>query len=83
MHVISCKDAASVTVKHLRCQCNRRLDESYTTCLFRDFATSIFFCLHLSQCLCTHTVVYVFLDAATLTEVFPCFFLSCKANSRV
>jgi len=31
-------------------------------------------------CLC---VVYVFLDAATLTEVFPCFFLSCKANARV
>jgi len=23
-------------------------------------------------------VVYVFLDAATLTEVYPCFFLSCK-----
>jgi len=32
------------------------------------------------SCLC---VVYVFLDAATLTEVFPCFFLSCKANARV
>ena len=28
-------------------------------------------------------VVYVFLDTATLTEVFPCFFLSCKANARV
>ena len=27
-------------------------------------------------------VVYVFLDAATLTEVFPCFFLSFKANAR-
>jgi len=27
--------------------------------------------------------VYVFLDAAILTEVFPCFFLSCKANVRV
>ena len=23
------------------------------------------------------------LDAATLTEVFPCFFLGCKANARV
>ena len=32
------------------------------------------------SCLC---VVYVFLDAATLTEVFPCLFLSCKANARV
>jgi len=28
-------------------------------------------------------VVYVFLDMATLTEVFLCFFLSCKANARV
>ena len=28
-------------------------------------------------------VVYVFLSAATLTEGFPCFFLSCKANARV
>ena len=32
---------------------------------------------------CILIVVYVFLDAATLTEVFPCFFLSCKANVRV
>jgi hypothetical protein len=29
------------------------------------------------------TVVCVFLDAATLTEGFPCFFLGCKANARV
>jgi len=35
------------------------------------------------RCLCIHTVVYVFLDAATLTEGFPCFFLSCKVNARV
>ena len=34
-------------------------------------------------CLCIHIVVSVFLDAATLTEVFPCFFLGCKANARV
>jgi len=32
---------------------------------------------------CIRIVVYVFLDAATLTEVFPCFFLGCKANTRV
>ena len=32
---------------------------------------------------CIIIVVYIFLDAATLTEVFPCFFLSCKANARV
>ena len=34
-------------------------------------------------CLCILIVVYVFLDAATLTEVFPCFFLGCRANARV
>ena len=35
------------------------------------------------RCLCILIIVYVFLDAATLTEVFPCFFLGCKANARV
>ena len=35
------------------------------------------------RCLGTLIVVYVFLDAATLTEVFLCFFLGCKANARV
>ena len=34
-------------------------------------------------CLCILIVVYVFLDAAILTEVFPWFFLGCKANVRV
>ena len=34
-------------------------------------------------CLCILIVVYVFLDAATLTEGFPCFFLGCKANAWV
>ena len=34
------------------------------------------------SCLCV-VYVHVLLDAATLTEVFPCFFLSCKANARV
>ena len=34
-------------------------------------------------CLCILIVVYVFLVAATLDEVFPCFFLGCKANARV
>ena len=33
--------------------------------------------------LCILIVVHVFLDAANLTEVFPCFFLGCKANARV
>ena len=34
-------------------------------------------------CLRILIVVYVFLDAATLTEGFPCFFLGCKANAMV
>ena len=34
-------------------------------------------------CLYILIVVYVFPDAATLTEIFPCFFLGCKANARV
>ena len=38
---------------------------------------------HIRTFLCILIVVYVFLDAAILTEVFPCFFLSCKANARV
>jgi hypothetical protein len=33
-------------------------------------------------CLCVLIVFYVFLYAATLTEVFLCFFLGCKANAR-
>jgi len=39
--------------------------------------------LIVSLCYSCLRVVYVFLDAATLTEVFPCFFLSCKTNARV
>ena len=35
------------------------------------------------RCLCILIVVHVFLDAAALTEVFPCFFVGCKANARV
>jgi hypothetical protein len=34
-------------------------------------------------CLCILIVIYVFSDEANLTEVFPCFFLTCKANARV
>ena len=35
------------------------------------------------RCLYILNVVYVFLDAATLTEVFPCSFLGYKTNGRV
>ena len=34
------------------------------------------------HCLCILTVIHVFLDAATLTEVFPCFFLSLKSKCQ-
>ena len=39
--------------------------------------------MHSYRCLRILIVVYVFLDVATLTEVFPCFFLGCKANAGV
>jgi hypothetical protein len=68
------------------------------TCTFLLFF-HVFLTLSIySYCfLCILIVVYVFLlfvhvflsllmytlDAATLTEVFPCFFLSCKATARV
>jgi len=40
------------------------------------FLLLVYVILSLSVCcLCILIVVYVFLDAATLTEVFPCFFL--------
>ena len=35
------------------------------------------------RCLCVLIVVYLFLDPATLNEVFPCLFLGFKANTRV
>ena len=41
------------------------------------------FSMYSYRCLRILIVVHVFLDAATLTEVFPCFFLGCKANARV
>ena len=44
-----------------------------------SYCSSMYSCC----CLCILIVVYVFLDAATLTEVYPCFFLGCKANARV
>ena len=34
-------------------------------------------------CLCILIVVHIFLDVATLTQVFPSSFLGCKANARV
>jgi hypothetical protein len=44
-----------------------------------SYCSSMYSC----RCLCNLIVVYAFLDVATLTEVFPCFTLGCKANARV
>ena len=38
---------------------------------------------HTHTCKLITTTKYVCLCLTTLTEVFPCFFLSCKANARV
>jgi hypothetical protein len=42
------------------------------------FSFCVFYCLFFVYC-----TVSCDIRAATLTEVFPCFFLSCKANARV
>ena len=58
--------------------------------LLFNFVNYVFLLL----CLCILIVMYVLFcifyfhranwhSSATLTEVFPCFFLSCKANARV
>jgi len=58
--------------------------------LFFNFVSYVFLLL----CLCILIIMYVLFyilcfhrakwhPSATLTEVFPCFFLSCKANARV
>jgi hypothetical protein len=42
-----------------------------------------FFCVLYCSLFLYCTVSACDVRAATLTEVFPCFFLSCKANARV
>jgi hypothetical protein len=51
-------------------------------CLCILIVVCVFFCssMYSYRCLCILIVVYVFLDAATLTEGFPCFFLGCKSR---
>jgi hypothetical protein len=62
--------------------CYANVESNYVCARFRrntHYCSSMYsYC-----CLCILIVVYVFLDAATLTEIFPCFFFSCKANARV
>jgi hypothetical protein len=67
----------------------------YNLLLSHSFNCLMYFIV-MSYCirLCTYCIfmyllyVYIFIvclciPSATLTEVFPCFFLSCKANARV
>jgi hypothetical protein len=62
-----------------------------TFCVFLFNSVSYVFLL---LCLCTLIIMYVLFcifcfhranwhSSSSLTEVFPCFFLSCKANARV
>src|SRR5215813_2563718 len=46
-------------------------------CMFLFISVGYIFLL---LCLCFLTVIHVLFS--TLTEVFPCFFLSCKVNAR-
>jgi len=55
----------------------------YVFLLEEDIYSYCCLCILIVSLLVYVIVVYVFLDAATLTEVFPCLFLSCKANARV
>jgi len=63
-------------------------------CMFCVFLFSFVYYVFLLLCLCILIVMYVLFSifcfhranwhpSATLIEVFPCFFLNCKANVRV
>jgi hypothetical protein len=59
------------------CLCTLIAVYSYCSSMYSYCSSMYYYC-----CLCILIVVYVFLDAATLTEVFPCFFLFCKAIAK-
>jgi hypothetical protein len=48
----------------------------YSYCSSMTYCSSMYSYL----CLCILIVVHAFLDLATLTEFFPCFFLGCKVG---
>jgi hypothetical protein len=95
--VLQCSDGLSNKVsniirslidnKKLLLICILLLSHSFIFFRFYFLSTYIWFipvqycklCIWL-LCLC---ILIVCLRMATLTEVFPCFFLSCKANARV
>jgi hypothetical protein len=58
--------------------------------LLFNFVNYVFLLLCLCILIVMYGLLYIFCfyranwhSSATLTEVFPCFFLSCKANARV
>ena len=78
------------------CTCIYCVFVLFLLCIFMLFMLLFNFVSYafLLLCLCILIVVYVLFcifcfhranlhSSATLTEVFPCFFLSCKANARV
>ena len=57
---------------------------------FFNFVSYVFLLLYLCILIVMHVLFFIFCfhlanrhSSATLTQVFPCFFLSCKANARV
>jgi hypothetical protein len=53
------------------------------SCYYQLLCVTFFFCVLYCSLFLYCTVSACDARAATLTEVFPCFFLSCKANARV
>jgi hypothetical protein len=88
--VLQCSDGPSNKVSNIirRHIENRKL---LLICILLLSHSLIFFRFYFYQYMVVfllNTVIYIFLLLGlciliTLTEVFPCFFLSCKANARV
>jgi hypothetical protein len=52
----------------------------YCYVLLYVYAPTVYLCIH---CMFIYLHRVSWHSSATVTEVFPCFFLSCKANARV
>jgi hypothetical protein len=90
--VLQCSDGLSNKVSNII----RRLTDNMKLlliCILRVLLSQYFFINVYVVLFLSNNVIYVFLlydciltvclYMTTLTEVFPCFFLSCKANARV
>jgi magnesium-transporting ATPase (P-type) len=85
--VLQCSDGLSNKVSNIikRLMDNIKL---LFICILRVLSSQYFFINVYVFLFLFNNVIYVFLlhdclCMTTLTEVFPCFFLSCKANARV